>query len=89
MVFHRFQQFLELVKRFTDEVFSETGPFMHLSNHVFLSQEFQKSSSYKGHFSLQMFKVYRKFRKCNKIPAKCFLFSDNGTRTGSGKFSLL
>ena len=53
----------------TAEGFSETGPLMHLSNHVF-----QKYLSYKAHVCFKMFKVQRRFQKCNKIVAKYFCF---------------
>ena len=45
---------------------SETGPFRHLSKHVFRSPEVQKYISDHDHFFLKKFKIDCKFRKCKK-----------------------
>ena len=50
LVFCRFQQFQRLVNTFTTKVFPETRPFMHLSKHLFGSQQLQKYWSYNPHF---------------------------------------
>ena len=44
-----------LIYTLTAEEFSETSPFMYLSNHVFRSQYFQKYLSYEAHF----FKIFK------------------------------
>ena len=52
----------------TAEGFSETRPFMHLSNHVFWSQQFQKYLSYETHFPS---------KNAIKIKQNVFNFLDN------------
>ena len=45
------------LNKFTAEGFSETRPFMHLSNRDFWSQQLQKYLSYEAHF----------FSNCSKL----------------------
>ena len=49
--------FFTLLNMFTAKGFSETRPFMHLSKHIFRSQQLQKNWSYEAHFFLKMFKI--------------------------------
>ena len=45
------------INTFTAKEFSETRPFIHLSKHVFGSQELQKYLSYEAHSLFKMFKI--------------------------------
>ena len=65
VLFCRFQQFLGMISALTTKEFSESGLFVHLSNHVFLSQQLQKYLSYETNFFF-FFSKYLKFNVDSK-----------------------
>ena len=86
-----------IVNTFTAKEFSEIGPFMHLSNHVFQSQEFHKFLGYEAHlFFLFLFLFFWKCSKFNveskhtiKVCLNIVHFVNNCIWSGTGEFSLI
>ena len=75
--------------KLTAQWFSETEPFMHLSNHVFRSHQFQKYLSYEVHFLKKCSKLHVDSKNAIKKQQNVFGFLDNCIWIGSGKLSLL
>ena len=85
----KYQQCLLHVSTLTAEGGFKTGPFRHLSSHVFQSQRFLKYLSYEAQFFSKNPKFYGDFRNAMKFPQKVFGFLDNSIRIGCGKVFVL
>ena len=69
-----FEQCFGAFTMFLVKVFSQTGPFGHLSNHVFRIPYVQKYISYESDLFLKMFIIKSKFTKCRKEFRRHVLF---------------
>ena len=66
----KYQQCLLHVNTLTAEGGFKTGPFWHLSSHVFQSQRFLKYLSYEAQFFFKKSKILWRFQKRNEISTK-------------------
>ena len=80
---------LGVVNALTAGGFSETGPFMHLSNHVCRSHLFQKYLSYEARLFWKCSKFNLDSKNAIKLQQNIFGFLDSCIWTGGGKFPLL
>ena len=66
-----------LVYTFTAKGFSETGPLMHLNQHIFRSRSLQKYLNHEAHVFSEDWKLNVDFKVAKEIQEKIYGFLDN------------